>query len=132
MLFFIFSLALFMRSYFGYEMAADNGYIVSGGSDSYYWQRIIDYSAHTGKQLYWDPLTNYPDGIRNPRPPLFSMPVVVPAVIAQDAFASLHDSLGWTFMWSTSFWGALTVIPTFFVGKEVFGRRAGLVAAFFL
>jgi len=132
MLFFIFTLALFMRSYFGYEMASHNGYIVSGGSDSYYWQRIIDYSADTGKQLYWDPLINYPDGIRNPRPPLFSMSVVVPAVIAQDAFASLHDSLGWTFMWSTAFWGALTVVPTFFVGKEVFGRRAGLVAAFLL
>ncbi len=132
MLFFIFVLALFIRSYFGYEMAASNGYLVSGGSDSYYWQRIIHYSADTGKQLYWDPLLNFPDGIRNPRPPLFSMSVVVPATIAQGMFGSLDDALGWTFMWSTAFWGALTVVPTFFLGKETFGRRAGLVAAFFL
>jgi asparagine N-glycosylation enzyme membrane subunit Stt3 len=132
MLFFIFILALFIRSYFGYEMAASNGYLVSGGSDSYYWQRIIHYSADTGKQLYWDPLLNFPDGIRNPRPPLFSMSVVVPATIAQGMFASLDDALGWTLLWSTAFWGALTVVPTFFLGKETFGRRAGLVAAFFL
>jgi dolichyl-diphosphooligosaccharide--protein glycosyltransferase len=132
MLFFIFVLALFIRSYFGYEMAASNGYLVSGGSDSYYWQRIIHYSADTGKQMYWDPLINFPDGIRNPRPPLFSMSIVVPATIAQSMFGSLDDALGWTLLWSTAFWGALTVVPTFFLGKETFGRRAGLVAAFFL
>ncbi len=132
MLFLIFVLALFVRSYFGYEMSSQNGYIVSGGSDSYYWQRIIGYSAETGKQLYWDPLINYPDGIRNPRPPFFSMSIVVPAVFSQGLFDSLDDALGWTLIWSTAFWGALTVVPTYFLGKEVFGRRAGLVAAFFL
>ena len=132
MLIFIFLLALFVRSYFAFETSADNGYIVSGGSDSYYWRRIIDYSADTGKQLYWDPLTAYPDGIRNPRPPLFSMSVVVPGVLAHDLFGSVDDSVGFMFVWSTAFWGALTVIPVYFLGKEVFGRRAGLVAAFFL
>jgi dolichyl-diphosphooligosaccharide--protein glycosyltransferase len=132
MLFLIFVLALFMRSYFGYPTAADNGYLVSGGSDSYYWERIINYSAHTGKQLYMDPMLNYPEPIRNPRPPFFSMSVVVPAVLAQNLFSTLHDALGWTLLWSTAFWGALTVIPTYFLGKETFGRRAGLAAAFFL
>lgn len=82
MLLFIFVLALFVRSYFGYPTAHDNGNLVSGGSDSYYWQRIIDYSAQTGKQLYHDPMLNFPDGIRNPRPPMFSMSVVVPAILA--------------------------------------------------
>ena len=132
MLIFIFLLALFIRSYFAFETSADNGYIVSGGSDSYYWRRIIDYSADTGKQLYWDPLTAYPDGIRNPRPPLYSMSVVVPSVLAQDLFGSLDDSVGFMFVWSTAFWGALTVVPVYFLGKETFGKRAGLAAAFFL
>jgi len=127
----LFAVALFVRTYFGYDIASD-GYLVSGGSDSYYWQRIIDYSAETGKQLYWDPSINYPDGIRNPRPPFYSMSVVVPAVLAEGLFASLDDALGWSLLWSTAFWGALTIIPTYFVGKETFGRRAGLVAAFFL
>ena len=132
MLFFIFLLALFVRSYFAYDISQSNGYLVSGGSDSYYWKRIIDYSTETGKQLFWDPLTAYPDGIRNPRPPLYSMSVVVPGVIAQDLFGSLSDAVGFMFIWSTAFWGSLTVIPTYFLGKETFGKRAGLVAAFFL
>jgi asparagine N-glycosylation enzyme membrane subunit Stt3 len=127
----LFAVALFTRTYFGYDTAMD-GYLVSGGSDSYYWQRIIEYSAETGKQLYWDPVINYPDGIRNPRPPFYSMSIVVPAVFAQGLFESLDDAVGWSLLWSTAFWGALTIIPTYFVGKEIFGRRAGLVAAFFL
>jgi len=132
MLLFIFVLALFVRSYFAYETTVDNGYIVSGGSDSYYWRRIIDYSADTGKQLFWDPLLAYPDGIRNPRPPFFSFSVAVPAVLLQDMFGSLDDSIGFMLVWSTAFWGALTIFPTYLLGKETFGRRTGLVAAFML
>jgi len=132
MLLSIFILALFVRSYFAYQTSVDNDYIVSGGSDSYYWYRIIDYNAETGKQLFFDPLINFPDGIRNPRPPLYSMSVAVPAVVLQDAFASLSDSTGFMFIWSTAFWGALTVFPVYTLGKEVFGRRAGLAAAFLL
>ncbi|OGS43172.1 MAG: hypothetical protein A3K76_05135 [Euryarchaeota archaeon RBG_13_57_23] len=132
MLLLIFLLALFVRSYFGYETASENGYIWSGGSDSYYWGRILEYNAETGKQLYWDPLINYPDGIRNPRPPFFSFSIVVPATFIQGMFSSLDEAVLWTFMWSTAFWGALTVVPTYFLGKETFGKRSGLAAAFFL
>jgi len=132
MLAFIFIVALFVRVYFGYADAVDNGYLVSGGSDSYYWQRIVDYSAETGLQLYWDPMTNYPEGIRNPRPPVFSMSIVVPAVAFEGMFDSLDDALGYILLWNTAFWGALTIIPTYLLGKEAFGRRVGIVGAFLL
>lgn len=132
MLLFIFVLAMFVRSYFGYSIAHDNGNLVSGGSDSYYWERIIHYSANTGKQLYFDPMLNFPEGIRNPRPPMFSMAVVVPGILSQNAFPSVDEALGWIFLLTPAFWGSLTVIPTYLLGKETFGRRAGLAAAFFL
>ena len=132
MLVFIFLLALFVRSYFAFEMSADNDYIVSGGSDSYYWRRLIDYHVETGDSMYRDPLINFPAGLRNPRPPLYSMSVALPAVMAEGLFESISDSIGFMFVWSTAFWGALTVVPVYFLGKETFGRRAGLVAAFLL
>ncbi len=132
MLFFIFVLALFVRAYFGYPIAHDNGNLVSGGSDSYYWQRIINYSAETGQQLYHDPLLNFPEGIRNPRPPMFSMAVVVEGILTQSGFPSLSEALGWFLLWTPAFWGALTIVPTYLLGKETFGRRAGLAAAFFM
>ncbi|UCE91703.1 MAG: carboxypeptidase regulatory-like domain-containing protein [Methanobacteriota archaeon] len=132
MLVFIFLLALFVRSYFAFGVSAENDYIVSGGSDSYYWRRIIDYHVETGESLYWDSLINFPNGIRNPRPPFYSMSVAVPAVAASALFESMSDAVGFMFVWSTAFWGALTVIPVYFLGKETFGRRAGLISAFLL
>jgi asparagine N-glycosylation enzyme membrane subunit Stt3 len=132
MLFLIFILALFLRSYFAYDISVDNDYIVSGGSDSYYWRRIIDYHVETGDSLYWDYLLNFPNGLRNPRPPLYSMSVAVPAVMASDLFDSISDSVGFMFVWSTAFWGALTIVPVYLLGKETFGRRAGLISAFLL
>jgi asparagine N-glycosylation enzyme membrane subunit Stt3 len=132
MLFLIFLLALFLRSYFAYDISVDNDYIVSGGSDSYYWRRIIDYHVETGDSLYWDYLINFPNGLRNPRPPLYSMSVAVPAVMAADLFDSISDSVGFMFVWSTAFWGALTIVPVYLLGKETFGKRAGLISAFLL
>lgn len=131
MLTFVFLLALFIRSYFAYETSADNGYIVSGGSDSYYWRRIIDYHVDTGQSLFRDPLLNYPQDLINPRPPFFSMAVAIPAVLTEWMFDSMDDAVGFYFVFSTAFWGALTVIPVYFLGKETFGRRAGMAAALF-
>ena len=62
-------LALFVRSYFGYSTSVDNGYLVSGGSDSYYHMRVIDHAVATGDHLVYDDMLNYPNGMRNPRPP---------------------------------------------------------------
>jgi asparagine N-glycosylation enzyme membrane subunit Stt3 len=132
MLVFIFFLALFIRSYFAYSTAFGNGDLVSGGSDSYYWQRIINYNANTGKNFYWDPLINFPDGIRNPRPPMYSFSVAVPSVLAEDLFSNLDSSMGFFLLWSTAIWGALTIFPVYLLGKETFGKRVGLVAAFLL
>jgi dolichyl-diphosphooligosaccharide--protein glycosyltransferase len=131
MLTFVFLLALFIRSYFAYDMSADNDYIVSGGSDSYYWRRIIDYHVETGESLFFDPLLNYPTSLINPRPPFFSMSVAVPAVLMEGLFASVDDAAGFFFVWSTAFWGALTIVPVYFLGKETFGRRVGMAAALF-
>ncbi|HUU07408.1 MAG TPA: carboxypeptidase regulatory-like domain-containing protein, partial [Thermoplasmata archaeon] len=64
--------------------------------------------------------------------PFYSMSVAVPAVIAADMFESVSDSVGFMFVWSTAFWGALTVLPVYMLGRETFGRRAGLISAFLL
>jgi len=128
----VFLLALFLRAYFAYDLSASNGWLMSGGSDSYYYQRLMDHGAQTGEHLFIDPMLNYPDGARNPRPPFYTFSVAAPAVFAQGLFNSLDDSLGFFFIMSSAFWGALTVIPIFLIAKEIFGRRAGYVAALFL
>lgn len=125
-------LALFLRSYYVYGIAADNGWLMSGGSDSYYYHRLIEYGATTGDHLHIDPMLNFPDGARNPRPPLYTFSAAVPAVIFQPLFGNLDDSIGFFFITSTAMWGALTIIPVYLIAREIFGRRTGYLAALFL
>lgn len=128
----IFLLALFLRSYFAYDLSASNDWLMSGGSDSYYYERLINYAVETGEHLHWDAMINFPDGARNPRPAFYTFSVAVPAAAFQELFSSTSDSVGFFFIWSSAFWGALTIIPTYLIGRELFGRRTGYIAALFL
>ena len=128
----IFALAMFLRTYFGFGPATDPAFLVSGGSDSYYHKRIIDYVVDTGKHLVYDPLLGYPIGLRSGRPPLYDWSVAVTGIAASPLFSSVEVSVWYSFLFSTAVWGSLTIFPLFFLTKEAFGRRAGLLAAFFL
>ena len=128
----IFLLALFLRSYYAYDLSASNDWLVSGGSDSYYYERLIYHAVETGEHLHWDAMLNFPDGARNPRPAFYTFSVAVPAAAFQELFSSTADSIGFFFIWSSALWGALTIIPTYMIGREIFGRRTGYIAALFL
>ncbi|MBN1109903.1 MAG: carboxypeptidase regulatory-like domain-containing protein [Methanomassiliicoccales archaeon] len=124
-------LALFVRSYFGFSTSVDNGYLVSGGSDSYYHMRVIDHAVGTGEHLVWDDMLNYPLGMRNPRPPLYDWSVAVFAMfLSSISGLVITDAVGLSLVFSTAVWGALTVIPVYMLGKAAFGRKAGLLGAF--
>ncbi len=123
-------LAFFVRTYFAYDLTVDNGYLVSGGSDSYYHERVIDYVSATGDHLVRDPLLNYPFGLRNPRLPLYDWSVAVSGMVSAAVTGQpVSTGTGYMLDLSTAFWGTLTVIPVFLIGRMAFGNKAGLVAA---
>ncbi|UCD92160.1 MAG: glycosyltransferase family 39 protein, partial [Methanobacteriota archaeon] len=128
----IFAIAMFLRTYFGYSTATDPAFLVSGGSDSYYHKRIIDYVVENGKHLVHDPLLGYPIGLRAGRPPLYDWSVAVVGMVFSPLAPSVDVSVWLSFLFSTAVWGSLTIFPLFFLTKEAFGRRAGLAAAFLL
>ena len=124
-------LALFVRSYFAYSTSVDNGYLVSGGSDSYYHMRVIDHAVATGDHLVFDDMLNYPGGMRNPRPPLYDWSVAVFGMFLSTITGMvITDAVGLSLVFSTAVWGALTVIPVYMLGKAAFGKKAGLLGAF--
>lgn len=126
-------IALFVRSYFGYATAVDNGFLVGGGSDSYYHQRVIEYVQETGSHLVNDPLLNYPLGMRNARPPLFDWSVAVTGQLLSGVTGmDISSATGYALLSSTAIWGALTCIPVFMITRAAFGNRAGLLAALLL
>ncbi len=127
----IFLVALYLRTYFPWDLAIQ-GRLLSGGSDAFYYERIINYNVETGRQLIFDCRLNYPICLTNPRPPLYSWTVAVAAKAFSPLFADLHQSVSVVFLSSTAVWGALTIFPMYFLANEAFGRRSALLAAFFL
>ena len=124
-------LAFFVRTYFGYSTSVDNGFLVSGGSDSYYHERVIDHVANTGQHLVQDNMLNYPSGVRNERPPLYDWSVAVAGMFLHSVLGmSLADGLGYALVFSTAVWGALTVIPVYLLTKAAFGKKSGIFAGF--
>lgn len=137
----IFSVALFFRLYFVYglafntqpgDCAANYEPPYSGGSDSFYWDRALCYSTQTGKDLGTDCMLNYPVCTSNPRPPLFPWFSLLVGRLFAPLFGNVWNSVLFVFLLSTGFFGSLTIFPTYALGKEAFGRKAGLIGAFLL
>ncbi len=124
-------LAFAIRTVFGLPTAVENGFAPSGGSDSYYHLRIIQYVLENGRQLLRDPALNYPFGAGNPRPPLFQWSIAVTARLLAP-FMEEGAALGYPFLLNTAFFGALTVIPIYLLARELAGRRSGYLAALFM
>ena len=131
MLLLLFSLAWFLRTWFAWSLAAPEG-LLSGGSDSFYYERIIQHAVETGRHLDYDTGLNYPMGFTNPRPPLFAWFSASVGLLFAPFVGSAGGSVTAVFLLSTAFWGALTIFPTFLLARDAFGKRVGLIAAFML
>ncbi|MEE9152065.1 MAG: carboxypeptidase regulatory-like domain-containing protein, partial [Thermoplasmata archaeon] len=131
-LFLIFMFGLFLRSYFYYPPATENGFILSG-NDPYYHKRVVDYVQENHRHLIFDPLLSYPDGSLNPRPPMFDWSVAILGIFLAPLFGGNVGISTWQVMeFSPAFWGAITIIPVYLIGKEMFNKKAGLICAFLL
>lgn len=124
-----FFLSLFLSSYFIIGVALKGHYAVSGGSDAYYNMRIIQYILSTHHQLLFDPLLNYPIGLENPRPPFFHWFAVLLGYAFSPFLGGVYASTMTMFLMSTAIGGALIVFPTYFLGKELFSRKVGIIGA---
>ena len=87
--------------------------------------------AHFPFRELYDPFTNYPYGSLVHFGPLFTMLIAVPSLILGLGHPStqLTATVG---AYVPAILGALCAIPTYFVGKKLFGRNAGLLAALIL
>jgi dolichyl-phosphooligosaccharide-protein glycotransferase len=123
--------ALTLRVAFSIETGHDDeaGRAIFTGNDPYYHDRALRHLMDTGENLNHDSAINYPDGRSNPNPPLFIW-TTAPLAFALDA-AGAEDPTGTALNWMTAVWGALIVIPVFLLARDLWGRTAGLWAAFF-
>ncbi len=131
----IFIIAMMVRAYFAYETATEFGlpYLLGGGADSHYNARIVNYIAEYNEHLFVDPMRAYPfDGRVNTRPPLYQWSVVLGGYLLLPIVGNLDKAINHSFILSSAFWGALTIFPTYLIGKRTFGKKAGIAGAFLL
>jgi len=138
----IFFLVLFMNSYFNIvsnvninpdgSTLSDTYYL--SGPDPYYNMRLVETTSQTGRFPYFsesDPLLAYPFGKSGGRAPLLVMSAIGFSKLLTP-FMSEADALGYAMQFIPALFGALIVFPVYFIGKILFGKKAGLVAALFI
>jgi dolichyl-diphosphooligosaccharide--protein glycosyltransferase len=142
----IFALVLLFNFYFNYTSGVginldgttmQTKYLLSG-PDPYYNLRTIRWTIESGHYPWANPdkLLEYPINIvRNAgsgaRPPLMNMMAVV-FHLPLTAVMPETDALGLSIQFLPALFGALLVIPVYYLGKGFFNWKVGLIAAFFI
>ena len=123
-----FAVALFLRVYLPYNQVFTNVGIKFTSNDTYFFMRLVDnlvynFPLHTAA----DPYISYPGtgafGIN-----FFTWLLAVPAWIIGLGSPSQH-TIDVVSVYLPAVMGALTVIPVYFIGRELFSRWAGVLSA---
>ncbi len=104
------------------------------GPDPYYNMRIVEETYETGTYPFYsedDPLLNYPIGRSGGRAPLFNMMALGFSRLLTP-FMDEIDAIGYSMQFIPALFGALLIFPVYFIGKNIFNKKAGLLAAFFV
>jgi len=137
----IFLLIIFMNTYYNAtsEIAINpegeglNKFYLSG-PDPYYNMRLVEETHDTGIYPYYsenDPLLNYPLGRSGARAPLFNM-MALGFSRTLTPFMDEIDAIGYSMLFIPALFGALVIFPVYFIGKEVFNKKTGLIGALFI
>jgi len=137
----IFLMLLFLNTYFNATSGVSinpegegfNKFYLSG-PDPYYNLRLIKETFETGKYPFFyenDPLLNYPLGSSGGRAPLFNMMALGFSRLLTP-FMDEVEAVGYSMQFIPALFGALMVFVVYFIGKELFNKKAGLFGAFFI
>ncbi len=140
----IFLMVLMLNSYFNVSSGApfnedgvgfDKYYLA--GPDPYYNMRHVEdtlYGDNPGYYPYYtadDPLLNYPLGQSGGRGPFMNILSIGFGQLLTP-FMDEVDAVGFAMQFLPALFGALLVFPIYFIGKTLFSRKVGLLAALFL
>ncbi len=120
---------LFLANIYAMPATFNGSYFpTSGGSDPFYNFRSIVYTLHYHRWLTFDSALNYPVGSVNPRTPFFHFFIIMVAFMLSP-FMNIITAAKLTLLEFDAVFGALLIVPVYLITKELFGKRAGMVAA---
>lgn len=120
--------AFLLRTVFAYGISADGGFALSGGASAEYHLHMVE-NILNGSFAFGDSAVNYPYGGDSVYPPLIEFLAAIPAFICSAMGMSTSEAASAGLAVITPILGALTCIPVYLVGKELYDRRIGVVAA---
>ncbi len=129
----LFSLSLYIRVTLPYDSIFGGSFVRFGGNDPWYNMRLVENTLHNfPHRIYFDAFTYYPHGTNVPFAPLFDylLAVIIWIIGLGNPYATLGEhGIEVIGAWYPAVLGALTVIPVYFIGKELWNRNAGLLSA---
>ena len=125
----VFALALFLRTYFPYDNVFTGDWVRFKWYDSWYHIRLVENLVqHFPSRIQFDPYTAYPYGqdVFFAPFPDYLLGFFIWFFGAGSPSQELIETLGAYF---PAVLGAFVTIPVFFIGKELFNKKVGLLAA---
>ncbi|MFH1640154.1 MAG: oligosaccharyl transferase, archaeosortase A system-associated [Chloroflexota bacterium] len=129
LLVFIFVVALALRVSFAYQSVFPGGWVRFREIDPWYHMRLVENLVrHFPLRISFDPYTLYPSGQAVFFAPFFDILLgfFIWVIGLGNPTQQVIETVGAFF---PAVLGALVVIPVYFIGKELFNRGAGLIAA---
>jgi len=124
-----FGVALYLRVALPYDQVFVGDWIKFTGVDAYYFMRIVDNLVHNFPHLNsFDPYLLYPGG-GGPGPLNFFVYFLAGITWLVGLGSPTQHTVDIVGVYFPAILGALTVIPVYFIGKTLFNRWAGILAA---
>ena len=128
-LFILCSISLYIRIALPYDQIFRDGWVAFKGVDPYYHMRLVDNILHHfPHHIAFDAYTFYPHGASALFRPFFHWLVAAVAWIVGFGSPSQH-TINLVGAYIPPILGTLTIIPVYFIGKELFNRWAGVISA---
>jgi len=129
----IFCLSLYIRVALPYNSVFGGPFVRFSGNDPWYNMRLVENTLHNfPERIFFDAFTYYPHGTIVPFAPLFDylLAVIIWILGLGHPYATLgQHGIEVIGAWYPAVLGAFTVIPVYFIGKELWNRNAGLLSA---
>ena len=123
--------AFALRTVFAYGISADGDFALSGGSSAQYHLHVVE-SILNGTYSLTDSSVNYPIGGLSVYPPLMDFLAAGVASVLTAFGMGTAEAASAALAGINPVIGALTCIPVYLIGKEMFDKRVGVVAALLL
>jgi len=128
----IFAFSLYIRAVMPYDSVFQRGFTLFASDDAVFHMRLVENTIKFfPTRIFYDAFTMYPYGYHLHWGPLFDQLIAFFALLA-GLGAPSQQTINVIGAYFPAILGALVVFPVYYLGKIMFNRWTGLIAAFFV